>query len=322
MDKVSVIVPAWNVGRYLPRTLDSLLGQTYGNLEILVIDDASTDDTRGVISHYAAWDDRIVPLIQTTHRGVGAARNRGLDAAVGDWICFCDGDDWYEPEFVARMLACAKTEGADFVFCDYWVVRKGQKISAGSVGSLKSGCDIRRVIACGPLASCTHMIHRDLFQRSQVRYPEDCRRYEELSVIPVLASHAARIGVCREALYGYYQRGDGTSASNAPMDSEGEFRRGYEKLAAALGPGYDRELEYHAIYALFYGEVLKSCKEGLATAAIREQIDRYHREFPQWEKNPYLGELGQGKRLFLALVARKWIVYLRVLAALHGKVVG
>lgn len=322
MDKVSIIVPVFNVEKYLHRTLSSLVGQTYENLEILVIDDGSSDGSCRIIEDFAQKDTRIRLLRQKENQGVCAARNRGLDAATGEWICFCDGDDWYVPEFVQTMLERAKRETADYVICNYRVVGQGRlSVVSDSLAALESGCDPRIVIACGPLASCTHMVSRRLFTLSRVRYPVGLRQYEELPVMPVLAKYAARIAVCHQPLYCYYQRGNASSASNGSGESEENFRRALAAMGDALGAGYEQEMEFHAIYALFYGEILNACKRGEPTKGILERIDRYRREYPRWQENPYFDKLGRSKQIFLRLVFWRWVTGLRGLAWIHGKIV-
>lgn len=323
MDKVSVIVPVYNVAPYLARCVDALMGQTYENLEILLVDDGSSDGSAGIIDAYAQREPRVRALHQPCNQGVSAARNRGLDACTGDWVCFCDGDDWYLPEFVEKLRACAEREDADYVACGYQIVSDGKPpIPSDSAAVLASGCDARLVIACGPISSCTHLFRRELFSRTGVRYPVGCRQYEELPVIPVLAQAARRIAVVHEPLYCYYQRGDGTSASNAALDSEGNFLNALDKLRAALGAGYERELEYRAVYALFYGEILNLCKQGADAARIREKIDTYRAAYPGYLRNPYLSRLGRAKRLFLRLEEHRCVPGLRLLARIHAAIVG
>lgn len=94
---LSVIVPVYNAARFLPQCLDSLLGQTYMNLEIICVDDGSTDDSLAVLKEYAAKDERIKVMHQE-NAGVSAARNRGLALATGELITFVDADDWLEPD--------------------------------------------------------------------------------------------------------------------------------------------------------------------------------------------------------------------------------
>ena len=93
---VSVIVPVYNVEKYLPRCLDSILQQTYKKWELLLIDDGSKDESGKICDDYAVKDERI-RVVHTSNQGVSSARNKGLDAAIGEWIAFIDPDDWWSP---------------------------------------------------------------------------------------------------------------------------------------------------------------------------------------------------------------------------------
>ena len=321
MEKVSIIVPVYKVEAYLQRCVDSLTGQTYPCLEIILVDDGSPDASGALCDKLAEQDDRII-VIHQTNQGVSAARNHGLDAMSGDWVCFCDGDDWYEADYVEKMLRCAKEEKADYIICDYQIVLGGGKqILSGSVDGLESGCDSRLVIACGPVSSCTHMIRRSLYNVSGVRYPVGCRQYEELPVVPVLAKYAAKIGIVKEPLYNYFQRGDGTSASNIAIQSEENFRVCWELMGQCLGENYQQEAEYHAIYALLYGEVLNLCKRKASANAVRQTIEKFEKEFPSYRSNPYLTQMGKAKRLFLAFAHFRWVLGLRLISWAHSKIV-
>lgn len=321
MEKVSIIVPVYKVEAYLQRCVESLAGQTYPHVEILLVDDGSPDASGALCDRLAAGDERIM-VIHQENQGVSAARNHALDAMTGDWVCFCDGDDWYEPDFIEKMLKCAEQENADYIICNYQIVSDGgNPIPSGSIDGLSSGCDPRLVVACGPTSSCTHMIRRSLFDISGVRYPVGCRQYEELPVIPVLAKYASGIGVVQEALYNYYQRGDGTSASNAALESEQNFLHSWKLTQEALGEGYQAELEYHAVYALFYGEILNLCKRGEPSRKIREKIAEYEGMFPGYLENPYLSRMGRAKNIFVRLCHHRVIPGLRLLAWVHQKIV-
>ena len=120
MDTISVIVPAYNIGPYLSRSLDSLLAQTYQNLEIIVVDDGSSDNTAAVMREYAEKSDRIRTFFKE-NGGVTSARLRGVQEATGDWIAFMDGDDYVEPQMYARLLENAQSCGADISHCGHQV---------------------------------------------------------------------------------------------------------------------------------------------------------------------------------------------------------
>lgn len=115
---VSVIVPIYNVERYLRRCVDSLLAQTLTDIEIILVDDGSPDACGAIVDEYAAADFR-VRVIHQPNSGVSAARNAGLNVARGEYIGFCDPDDFVAPEMYALMLEAIEKNDTDLVACGY-----------------------------------------------------------------------------------------------------------------------------------------------------------------------------------------------------------
>lgn len=109
---VSVVVPVFNTEKHLGQALDSLLAQTHGNLEVICVDDGSTDGTPQLLADYASRDDRIRLLTQE-NAGPGAARNRGIAEARGDYLYFLDADDWCDPTLIEKAAALLERTGAD-----------------------------------------------------------------------------------------------------------------------------------------------------------------------------------------------------------------
>ncbi len=123
---ISVIVAAYNIEQYLPRCLDSLLAQTYQPLEIVVVDDGSSDGTARICDRYAEENENVLVLHQE-NGGLSAARNSGLEIAGGDFIGFVDGDDWVEPSMYEDMLnACLRTD-AQVAACSYREIGEGAR---------------------------------------------------------------------------------------------------------------------------------------------------------------------------------------------------
>ncbi len=125
---VSVIVPVYNVRPYIEEALDSLVLQTYGRLEILLVDDGSNDGSGGVCDRYASRDARF-RVIHQENRGLSAARNAGLDCMTGEIVAFLDPDDALHPDMIRRLLEAMLREKADMAVCKYCAVQ--------SFGSLK-----------------------------------------------------------------------------------------------------------------------------------------------------------------------------------------
>lgn len=115
---VSLILPVYNVEAYLPQCLDSICKQTYRNLEILVIDDASPDRCGEIADSYAQRDER-VKVLHISNRGAAGARNVGLDNCTGEYIMFVDSDDWLEENAVESLLCALQETGSDIVQCQY-----------------------------------------------------------------------------------------------------------------------------------------------------------------------------------------------------------
>ena len=115
--KVSVIVPVYNCEAYLPACIASLRAQTLEDIELIFVDDASSDGSLSLLRAAQAEDARVRVIAFAENRGVSAARNAGLDAAAGAFVGFCDADDWVEPQMFARLLDAAEEAGADASFC-------------------------------------------------------------------------------------------------------------------------------------------------------------------------------------------------------------
>ena len=116
MPELSIIVPVYKVEKYLPRCIDSILAQTFGDFELILIDDGSPDGCGRICDEYAQKDKRIV-VIHQKNMGVSAARNAGLDIARGRYIGFVDSDDWIEPQMYEVMMDAIRENGADMAVC-------------------------------------------------------------------------------------------------------------------------------------------------------------------------------------------------------------
>lgn len=132
---ISVIVPVYNVEPYLKKCLDSIVNQTYEDLEILVIDDGSTDKSGQICDEYAEWDER-VRVFHTDNKGLSAARNLGLKEAKGEWIEFVDSDDWVDRDYCKLPLELANIHNADLIIFRFrkirginrrWRIKPGKK---------------------------------------------------------------------------------------------------------------------------------------------------------------------------------------------------
>ena len=209
--KISVIVPVYNVEKYLSRCVDSILGQTFSDLEVILVNDGSGDSSGSICDSYAAKDSRI-RVIHKENGGLSSARNAGIDAASGEYLAFVDSDDWIEPEMYETMLALTEKYGADLVCGGRYDVDGGtgertvglcpvkeESISPEEmVGRifLWEGCDS---------SACDKLYHRSLFET--FRYPEG-KVCEDVPTTYKIVLKAGSVALCDKTFYNYYHRPD------------------------------------------------------------------------------------------------------------------
>lgn len=146
---VSVIVAVYNIEKYLPRCIESIMAQTYSKLEIILVDDGSTDTSGSICDDYAGKDNRIV-VIHKKNGGLSDARNAGLERASGDYIGFVDGDDWIEKEMYEAMYEACEKEKAQVAVCRYKQITKSGIIDASAGNSVSlSKAEALEVYICG-----------------------------------------------------------------------------------------------------------------------------------------------------------------------------
>lgn len=170
---VSIVVPVYNVSRYLPQCLESVIHQTYKNIEIIIIDDGSTDSSGLICDQYADADLRIRAL-HTENHGLAAARNLGIENAHGSFLLFTDSDDWIENNTIEVMAKEALQIGADIVVARKCTEYVGRTIHARPVADrikIFTGYDIMDAFASGKFGNIAwnKLYHASCFQN--IRYP-------------------------------------------------------------------------------------------------------------------------------------------------------
>ena len=132
--EITVVVPVYNVQAYLPKCIDSLLAQTFGEIEIILVDDGSTDASGAVCDSYAERDSRI-RVVHQRNAGVSGARNAGIRLARGRYLGFVDSDDWVDRDFCRTLYRGATDYGADISICSYYEVgEQGMRCGASGDG--------------------------------------------------------------------------------------------------------------------------------------------------------------------------------------------
>lgn len=213
MPKISVIVPVYNTEKYLRRCIDSILGQTFTDFELILVDDGSLDNCPQICDEYAAKDRRVI-VIHKRNEGVSAARNCGLDVAQGTYIAFCDSDDYWDLSYLNQLVHEIEWEKADCVVSNYIILdEEGEKIGQSKhyesskmiVNQEERRSYLLRDILGGKTGweVWTRLFRSTIIQGNNIRFCTTCGNYaEDLEFTLEYCLYAKK--VCCIGYSGYY----------------------------------------------------------------------------------------------------------------------
>lgn len=243
MAEISVIIPVFNTEQYLDRCLDSVLGQDLEDLEVICVDDVSTDGSAALIQRRARKDRRLRYIRQEVNAGPGQARNRGIDTATGRYVYFLDSDDWIEPDLLSRMLQMADETGRDVIINSSFVKeydgidKKEYGTRFGFLEEAPRAYDTATVLLLFPPVLWGRLYRRSYLEDNNIRFP-DLRGGGEDNYFTTLAElPLPDLFVFRGPYYHYFQR-DGSLAHlrEAGYDFIKSFQALYAELRARSLP--------------------------------------------------------------------------------------
>lgn len=214
---ITVIVPIYNTAQYLPKCIDSILAQTWQNLEVFLVDDGSTDDSANMIKDYQQKHPEIIKTIFQENAGQARARNAALDQMTGTYVSFVDSDDWILPEMHSALFQSLVETDAQIAISDFQTVNELGEItgnySSGEIseaGELVKGNEAK-VVAIVPQVT-GKLFDTNLFDKGKNRFPEGIW-YEDLALLPLLVLSAKRIVKVESYFYRYFKREGSTTTS-------------------------------------------------------------------------------------------------------------
>ncbi|MEO5573128.1 MAG: glycosyltransferase [Gammaproteobacteria bacterium] len=234
--KVSVIIPAYNTEKYIAHALQSALDQTERSIEVIVVDDGSSDDTVQVTKSFI--DERIKLIVTANNAGPSHARNCALRLATGDWIAILDSDDWYAPERLAQLLAAAHSHNTDMVADDLYMIHDEAEHPWGTLFS-QSGSnltEVRNVDAVDfveshlpgldhlGLGSSKPLIRRRFLEQHGLMYDETVRCGEDFQLYLMCLVHGARFTIIPDAYY-YYRSRKGSIIDGNNLHNQNHLRQ-------------------------------------------------------------------------------------------------
>lgn len=296
---ISIIVPIYNTAEYLERCVDSIVNQTYSKLEIILVDDGSTDSSLKLAHALAKKDCRIKVLTQS-NSGAGGARNRGISEANGEYLMFVDSDDYIDQLMVEKMLKSANKHQADLVVCDmYRQKQSGQlNICKGHKNALtKNNVFADKAVLFIGDTPCDKLYHNSLWKHS-VCFSEKCW-YEDFRTITKIVALAKRVAYVNEPLY-YYCVHSNSTMNNRNYTKNLEIIEAMSDITSwfeqnELRHQYESELEMLCVNHVLVGAGLRVAEIGYFPKIMQQFVDYTKSEFVDFRKNRYLREFQKFK---------------------------
>ena len=309
--KISIIVPVYNVEEYLARCVDSVLAQTYENLEVILVDDGATDTSGSICDDFAAKDSR-VRVIHKENGGLSSARNTGLEAATGEYIAFADSDDWIEPDAYAHLLGLMEKHQVKLVYGGRYDVsgktgqrtvglcpKKEEVISAEEmVGRifLWDGCDS---------SACDKLYHRSLLEN--FRYPEG-KVCEDVPVTYKIVLQADRVAMSDKPFYNYYHRPGSISMAFSITEKTFHFSQHTEVIYPYIRdnhPAIAAQARYLRVRSLSHILLLLEQSQAEVRQEFAQEYRHARKELKKhtlfFLKSPYIGKKEKITNLLLNL---------------------
>ena len=315
MPKVSVIVPIYNVEKYLEKCINSLLSQTLEDIQIILVNDGSKDNSGNIAREYEKNNKNRIIYVEKENGGLSDARNHGLKYATGDFIAFLDSDDYIEKNAYEEMYNKAIEENADYVECDF-IWEFPNKIRVDKQYPYKNK---KEMLSFVRVVAWNKLIKRQLITDNNLEFPKGLR-YEDVEFAYKLIPFINKFAYVDKPFIHYVQRegsianvqNERTAEIFTVLDNVIEFYKEnniYEE--------YRDELEYNYARYLLCSSLKRMCK--IKDKTIREKLlteswERLNLNFPNWKENVILKTVNIGKNKYMRTVNKStYKIYSKIL---------
>nr|WP_027870279.1 glycosyltransferase family 2 protein [[Eubacterium] cellulosolvens] len=307
---VSVIVPVYNTAAYLKRSMDALVNQSLEKLEILVIDDGSTDESPQILRDYEEKYPSKVRVIHQENRGQAAARNLGIREARGTYIGFADSDDYVHREMYRKMYELATETGADYVECRYHAMLEGESgiREISPRGRIRAHKETREMLIDPQVSPWNKLFQREVLLKSGAVFPEGFI-YEDTSWYAKCVPYIRKTAFLDEAPVYYSIRENSTMTGDRGRRVADIFPVLKDMLFFYRERGffdaYQNELEYFCVKIALCSNLARIGRVGdgkLAGELTRRTFAFVEEEFPEYRGNPYF----TGKTGLYIRNVRRW----------------
>lgn len=313
--KITVVIPCYNAENYIVKCFDKLNVQTYRDFDVVIVDDCSTDKSyEKILSVKDNYDFNVSVVKNEKNSGPAISRNVGVKIADGEYIAFCDSDDYYEPNFLEIMLSELIDNDAELAFCGYSVVNeKGEKENRplpfdkqpeNIKESLKVNCD----------SLCMMLVKADIIKKTPL---PDLRNGEDMAVVPLLVQKANKVRLISDCLYNYYRR-SGSASQKPSMPVVESLIKSFNYLKDNFDKKYYSELEFIGIKNLLYSAEITLFSVGYKRKTGKKILTDFEKDFPRWYKNDGIKALPSYKKMVLKLLKMRFFFTIRIVALIRS----
>lgn len=300
MPKVSIIVPVYNVEKYIEKCLNSLVKQTMEDIEIIIVNDGSKDNSINVINKFIKQYPEKIQYLEKKNGGLSDARNYGLPYAKGEYIAFLDSDDYVEKDMYEKMYKLAKKENSDMVECDFiWEYPNKQKEDIGQIyTNKKQMLEKVRVVAWNKL------IKTNIVIENKITFPKGYR-YEDVEFTYKLVPYLNKVSFLKKPCVHYVQREN--SISNLQNERTKEIFNVLDHVLDFYKKNniydeYKEELEYIYTRYLLCSSLLRMVKiknKKIKNKLLEETWEKLNYNFPNWKRNRILNQNKNVKNIYM-----------------------
>lgn len=317
--KFSLIIPTYNVEKYIEKCIRSIIEQNYDNYEIIIVNDGSTDKSIDVINKI---NNKKIQIFNKKNGGLSSARNYGLTKATGDYIWFIDGDDYIEPGSLKKLNNIIQKEKYDCICFEYNIVKNDVKIPEIDKKNNYNEKDFPLIA----VSACTKIFNRKFFVNNSFKFYEGIL-FEDLELIPYVLCISKNIYFLEEQLYNYVQR------NGSIMNSLSEFKKNRDDKFIALDnlikkfknaqiyDEYSSELEYLVIKHLilvYTSEILLYNKKIYYNRCLNV-LDYLNNLNAKWYENYYYKTSSAKSRIYIFLFRKKMFLGCKVISKIKKK---
>lgn len=320
MPKISVVIPIYNVEKYLPQCIDSVLAQDFQDYEVILVNDGSTDGSLAIAQQYEA-DHAHIRLISQENKGLGGARNTGIKHAQGEYILFMDSDDRLAPDTLSATAAAAQREESDIVIFDFeYMDEAGHTLCIQPAMETIAGpfdLDSQRSVLFSTPSACNKLFRLSLFTDHQILFPERVW-FEDLRTITKLYPYARRMYYLPKPFYKYLQRSESIMHSTR-VERNSEIMDALQDVldyykAHGYYEQYRPELEYLLIENAFVLASFRVLKQDIHHPLLKQLYDFLKANAPEYNKNPYLStRLSKKNQIIYHLLTKKKYGFLKLM---------